>query len=116
MGLNDAYNLLASNQLSDSNEFADAYLCLYNQILDAEQLEEMRRHRVLMLDSDGKAEYLVKQNNASEKEILDNLNSQIFAQAQCVDFSSESFYNASSGTALKMKLLNMENKASQIES
>lgn len=116
MSLQDAYNSLLSGEIDDFDSFADAYLILKGTVADDEDLENMKTHRVLMMDADASAEYLTK--SISDTQIVDMLqrvNDNIHKIANCPDFSQESF-GTSSGIALRYRLLGFENTAAAIES
>lgn len=113
--LQDAYNELLSGEVDDFDSFADAYLVLKGAIADNDDLENMKKNRVLMLDPDSDANYLTK--NISDTQIanmLENINQQIHKIAASPDFTDEKFM-AQSGIAMRYKLVGFENNASSIE-
>ena len=64
ISLIDAYNREQSNTLNDMDQFSDAYLALVNYgATDEEDLKKMNKDRVLLLDSDGDAKWVVKDVN-----------------------------------------------------
>lgn len=117
MGLNDAYNSVLSGEIDDFDSFADAYLVMsgvQNQIT-AEDMQAMREKKVLVFPEGGSAEYLTKNiSDAQTENILANIKKNIYLVSNCVDFSDEAF-GTSSGIAMKMKLLGMENISGIIE-
>ena len=116
MSLQDAYNSLLSGEVDSWDAFADAYLVLKGCQADEEDLISMKKNRVLMLDSDANADYLTKSVSDTQIEnILQNINDQIHKIALSPDFNDEKFM-ASSGIAMRYKLIGMENNASSIES
>ena len=115
MSLNDAYNKLLSASIDDYEAFVDAYLVLIGTQADEDDLTEMKKNRVLLLDEAGQAEFLVKNSNGTMTEsLLDKIDEQIQKIAKCPDFNSEKFFS-SSGIAIRYKLVGMENQASSIE-
>lgn len=115
MSLQDAYNELFSGEIDDFDSFADAYLVLKGAIADKEDLDEMKKNRVLMLDSDASAEYLTKSISDTQiANMLQNSNDQIHKLSNSPDFNDEKFM-AQSGVAMRYKLLGLENEASNIE-
>lgn len=115
MSQQDAYNRLISGEIDDFDAFADAYLVLTGISADEEDLITMKENRVLILDNDSSAQYLTKSISDTEvNNILSNLNDSIHKIANSPDFNDEKFW-ASSGVALKYKLVGFENKASAIE-
>jgi SPP1 family phage portal protein len=116
MTLNDAYNELLSGEVDSWDAFADAYLVLKGCEADSEDLRAMKENRVLILDADADAQYLTKSVSDTQVEnMLTNINDQIHKVALSPDFNDEKFM-ASSGIAIKYKLMGMENNASAIES
>lgn len=115
IALQDAYNELVSGEIDDFDAFADAYLILKGLTADAEDIQSMRENRVLILDNDSDAFYLTKNISETQvQEILSNLNDSIHKVANSPDFNSEKFW-ASTGVALRYKLVGFENAASVIE-
>ena len=119
LDLQDAYNSILSDSIDDFDSFADAYLMLKGMSgTTAEDIAQMKQDRVLLLDADGDASFLVKSMvDAQTQERLDNIEERIYKIANCVDFYNTDFVSsASSGTALRYRLMGMENNASTIES
>jgi len=115
MSLQDAYNELISGSVDDFDAFADAYLVLKGAIAESDELESMKRNRVLMIDQDADAFYLTKDiNNTQIEYLLNTTNDQIYKIANCPDFTDEKFM-AQSGVAIRYKLVGFENQAAAIE-
>ena len=113
--LQDAYNQLISDEVDDFDAFCDAYLLLKGVIADSEDLEAMKRNRVLMVDSDADANYLTKSVSDTQVEnMLKNIKDNIHKISNSPDFQDEKFL-AQSGIAMKYKLVGFENAASGIE-
>lgn len=115
--LQDAYNSILSDNLDDFDAFADAYLTLKGMSgTTSEDIAKMKEDRVLLLDTDGDASFLVKNmTDAETQERLDGIEKHIYKVAQCIDFMDEAFM-AQSGVAIRYKLMSMENRASTIVS
>lgn len=114
MSLQDAYNNLLSAEIDDFDAFADAYLILKGVTADSEDLADMKRNRVLLMDAEDSAEYLTK--NISDTQIqnmLQNINDQIHKMSNSPDFNDEKLM-AQSGIAMKYKLIGFENVSSAI--
>ena len=116
MGLNDAYNSVLSGEIDDFDSFADAYLVMAGlQGIEAEDLAAMRENKAIVMPDGGEVSYLTKNiSDVQTENILNNIKKNIYLVANCVDFSDEAF-GTSSGIAMKMKLLGMENQAGVIE-
>lgn len=114
MSLQDAYNNLLSAEIDDFDAFADAYLILKGVTADSDDLADMKRNRVLLMDAEDSAEYLTK--NISDTQIqnmLQNINDQIHKMSNSPDFNDEKLM-AQSGIAMKYKLIGFENVSSAI--
>lgn len=114
MSLQDAYNNLLSAEIDDFDAFADAYLILKGVTADSDDLANMKRNRVLLMDAEDSAEYLTK--NISDTQIqnmLQNINDQIHKMSNSPDFNDEKLM-AQSGIAMKYKLIGFENVSSAI--
>lgn len=116
MSLQDAYNVLLSNEIDDFMSFVMAYLVLQGiEDVDPEQLHLMRSNRVLQLPEGGSANFLTKNIADTQIEnLLENIRETIREIAACPNFNDEAF-GTSSGVAIRYKLLNFENRAGQIE-
>ena len=117
--LQDAYNSILSDSIDDFDAFADAYLMLKGMSgTTSEDIAQMKEDRVLLLDADGDANFLVKSMaDAQTQERLDKIEEKIYKIANCVDFYNDGFMaGAASGTALRFRIIGMENNASTIES
>lgn len=116
MSLQDAYNNLISGEVDSFDAFADAYLILKGVIADSEDLESMKQHRLLMLDNDADAFFLTKDiTGTGVVDMTDNIEKKIHKISGWPDFTDKDFM-ASSGIALRYKLVAFENFASAIES
>jgi len=116
MTLQDGYNQLVSDEVDDFDAFCDAYLVLKGVVAEEEDLINMKKNKVLMMDPDASAEYLTKTvSDTQVTNILNNFNEQIHKISNSPDFSDEKFM-AQSGIAMRYKLIGFENAASAIES
>ena len=116
MSLNDAYNDLISGEVDSWDAFADAYLILKGVTADEDDLTDMKKNRVLMVDTDSEVSYLTKNVSDTQVEnMLNNINDQIHKIALFPDFNDDKFM-AQSGIAMRYKLIGFENQASSIES
>ena len=115
MSMQDAYNTIVSESINDYESFADAYMVIKGMTADDKDLEQMKEHRVLLLDADASAEYLTKTfSDGQTVNLLKELNEKIHSISNSPDFTDEEFM-AQSGIALKYKLIGFENRASAIE-
>lgn len=117
MSQQDSVNELLSAEIDDYSAFCDAFLCLEGVDADSEDVATMKENRVLILPIGAKASWLTKNaNDAQVENILKRLHDSIYRDAQCPDFSSETFVGGvSSGIAIQYRLTGMENRAGIIE-
>ena len=127
MNKQDAINELISAEITDYQAFADAYMVIegdayFDNITRDERdgltdVERMRKNRMIQVPTGAEVKYLTKNANDTQVEnIRKFLHDSIYRDAQCPDFSSESFTGGvSSGVAIRYKLTGMENRAGMIE-
>lgn len=113
ISLIDAYDVLVSDDLNDFEYFCDAYLALYGYTADPEDIKAMKENRVLLMDTDTKAEWLIKQGDSTgvEKE-KNRIESDIHKFSKTPNANDASFSSNTSGVAMKYKLLGTENLGS----
>lgn len=121
ISLIDAYNILQSDRVNDKEQLVDAILCMYGMDFDSDEAEKLKESRLLAnLPTDGKVEYLVKQLNESQVDILrQNLENDIHKISMVPNMSDVNFVGNSSGVAIRYKLLafeqNIKNKERYME-
>lgn len=116
ISLIDAYDLMASDSINDYSYFVDAYLMLTGVTADAEDIAEMKENRVLLLDEDSKAEWLIKNSSDTSIENLKNrLNEDIHKFAKVPNLGDKEFASNASGVAIKYKLYGTETLISNKE-
>ena len=115
LGLIDAYDLLQSDRMNDKQQFVDALLVLYGCTLETDARgrtpgQQLREDKAIALpDSDARAEWLYKQLNESDIEVLKNaLKTDIHKMSLVPDLTDEQFAGNSSGVAMRYKLLGLE--------
>ena len=110
LSLIDAYDGLMSARLTDKKKFVDALLVFFGMTLA--EGDERRLAVEKFIDGaplDARAEYIQKTFNESEVQVLaDALVGEIHKMTLTVDLSDERFAGNSSGQALKLKLLAMD--------
>ncbi|WP_456095511.1 phage portal protein [Peptostreptococcus sp.] len=106
----DAYNKAQSNTLNDMDQFTDAYLILVNMGgTDSGRIEDLKRDRVMLLDEDGDAKWLIKEiNDAWVENYKDRVRRDIHKFSYTPDMQDESFGNNLSGVSIRYKILAME--------
>ena len=111
----DAYDLLESDRMNDKQQFVDALLLLYGCTLEVDAAgrtpgQQLREDKALSLpDSDARAEWLCKQLNEADTEVLRQaLLSDIHKLSMVPDLSDEKFSGNVSGVAMRYKLMGLE--------
>lgn len=106
----DAYDKLESDSLNDFEYFCDAYLALIGFTADAEDVATMKENRVILLDKDTDAKWLIKDEQDSTVENLKiRIDKDIHKFSKCPNLSDENFAANASGVAIKYKLVGTEN-------
>lgn len=121
MSLIDAYDELMSSRLTDKRKFVDALLVFYGMTLAPGEEDKLVREKFIDgAPLDARAEYIQKTFDEAGVQVLaDALVREMHKMTLTVDMSDEQFSGNSSGQALKLKLLTMDqlvkNKMGQME-
>lgn len=109
ISLIDAYNTLMSDRVNDKEQFVDSFLLLLGIEVDTDQAKKLKKEKILMGDTDGRAEYLSKVLDEADTEILrQTIKEDIQRFSMVPDLTDESFGGNLSGVAIKYKLLGFE--------
>lgn len=108
-----AYDKAISEKANDVDYFADAYLKILGAKLDEKSLEQLRRNRIINMESELTeqliVEFLEKPNaDTTQEHLLERLETEIFNLSMVANISDKEFGNAT-GNALSYKLLSMDN-------
>lgn len=114
----DAYDKTQSDSANDFEYFTNCMLIVSGYVLSDEDAQSISDINTLNFsDSEGKAEYLIKNIQDSALENYKNrLDNDIHKFSQIPNLSDESFGNNSSGVSLQFKLMGIENVTSVKES
>lgn len=111
----DAYNKLQSDRINDKEQLVDAFLVLIGQSLGdtkeemTETVKFLTENKIIELDKDGDARWLVKQLDENQTEILkDAVKKDIHAFSKVPNLTDDNFIGNSSGVAIKYKLIAFE--------
>ena len=117
ISLIDAYDKITSDSVNDMEYFADCYLALYGMSgTEAEDITAMKEQRVLLMETDARAEWLTKQINDTYVENLKNrIDTQIHKFSRCPALTDADFAANASGVAMKYKLMGLETATSKKE-
>lgn len=118
LSLIDAYNKLQSDRVNDKEQLVDAFLVLVGQHMGdtkaevSETVKYLMENKIIELDADGDAKWLVKSLNEDQVEVLkksikDDIHE--FSKVPCL--TDENFVGNASGVAMKYKLLGFEQLA-----
>lgn len=112
LSLVDAYNICNSDSVNDINYLNDAYLMLKNlSATDPESIADMKNNRVMLVDGDGDAQWLVKNiNDLHIENIKKRLVEDIHKFSMTPNISDEKFASNLSGVAISYKLNSLESK------
>ena len=114
MTLQDAYNTLQSAEVDDFEAFCDAYLVITGMDADPDDIKDMKKSRILLLDEGATASYLTKAISDTQIEnILKKINDNIHKISKSPDFSDDKLL-AQSGIAMRYKLIGFENQSANI--
>ncbi|GGA31808.1 phage portal protein [Psychrobacillus lasiicapitis] len=118
ISLIDAYNLLQSDRVNDKEQLVDALLKVVGVSFGDTEEEQsatarmLKKHKILELPDNADAEWLVKQLNETEVEVLkDAIKSDIHEFSMVPAMTDENFAANASGVAMKYKLFGMEQLA-----
>ncbi|AKA68537.1 phage portal protein [Clostridium scatologenes] len=117
ISLIDAYDKQQSNTQNDFDYFTDAYLKIKN-MSDTENsdITSMKENRVILIEGDGDADWLIKNvNDAALENYKNRLNKDIHKFSDVPDLSDESFAGDLSGVAIRFKLFCLEQIAAMKE-
>ena len=116
IGLIDGLEKLASDEVNTFEQFCDCYMILKNVVAEPEDIQAMKRNRVLLLDETSDAFYLTKQVNIEQINSLKNEFIENIHKISCVpDMNDEQFASNASGVAIRYKILAFENQTAKKE-
>jgi len=110
ISLIDAYNTLQSDRVNDKEQLVDAILVFAGVDFSEEQMESLRRQKVLSkVPADANVHYVTKTLNEADTDILrKNLEDDIHKISLVPNLSDREFMGNSSGVAIRYKLLLFE--------
>ncbi len=101
----DALNLSVSNNTDNLQSIANAIMTVTGAKLNAAQIEDINRFKVMNLPQGCNAEWLIKSiNPEAEKMQMENLLNFIFQISQVPDLTDSAFGGTQSGVAMQYKL------------
>lgn len=115
LNLIEAYNRVLSEKANDVEYFSDAYMVVKGTELPDDFKEDLREYKLINLWGDGEEPievmFLQKPDgDATQENLINRLEDLIFKMAMVPDITDEGFSTAS-GTALKMRMMPMNNLA-----
>ncbi|HDR7566328.1 phage portal protein [Bacillus mycoides] len=117
LSLIDAYNDMDSNDFEDAADFTDAILKLVNMSeTSPEDVNHLNEDKVLLLDEDGDADWLIKKvDSAFKKDMKERLENNIHKYTFVPNMNDKAFGGNLTGVAIKYKLLALEQVRGQKE-
>lgn len=117
LSLIDAYDYAQSDTANDFEYFADAYLKIKNMgATDSETINSMKQHRAILLQGDGDADWLIKnQDYTGVESYKSRIVQDIHKFSKTANLTDEQFAGNVSGIALQYKLWGMEQNTAQKE-
>lgn len=113
----DAIESIISSCLNEIEYFDNAYLMLKNlSDTDVNDVKDMKNNRILLIEEDGDAKFLVKDiNDTYIQNTLNRLVADFHKLTKTPPLTDESFAGNSTGVALKFKLFGLEKDMSKKE-
>lgn len=118
ISLIDAYNLLQSDRVNDKEQLVDALLKVVGVSFGDTEEEQsatarmLKKHKILELPENADADWLVKQLNETEVEVLkESIKTDIHEFSMVPNLTDENFASNASGVAMKYKLFGLEQLA-----
>lgn len=116
ISLIDAYNTMQSESVNDFQSFADCLMLVKNMKMSEDTIDSIREKHVIEAFEDGDVSYLVKQvNDTYVENIKERIKRDIYLSSNTVNMSDESFAGATSGAAIRRRMMNFESRVSQTE-
>lgn len=112
----DAYNILTSDRVNDKEQFVNCLLLLTNCNIDPVTYQQIKDWGTMVLEGDGRAEYLSKTLDEQSTEVLRKaLEADIHKVSMVPCLTDNSFAGNSSGVAMSYKMLGFEQKVKMKE-
>lgn len=116
ISLIDAYNNVQTDRVVDREKLVDAILAFYGSKLTEDDRQAIKDNRVVGLPEGSKAEYIVKQVNEADTDVLrQTIAADIHKFSKTPDLTDETFGNAPSGVSILYKLLAFEQNTKKKE-
>ena len=109
----DAYEVVMADSVNEVQYFNDAYLVIRNLLMtDKEDIQDMKNNRIIQLDDNGEAEWLIKNiNDTHVQNVLDRIQTDIHRFSKTPNLTDENFASNLSGVAIRFKLWGLEQDA-----
>ena len=112
INLIDSYELTLADSVNEINYMNDAYLVIKDVTVEDDDISDMKNNRVINLQGEGEAQWLVKSvNDTHIQNTLNRLDEDIHKFSYTPNMDDEAFGSAS-GTALKFRLYSLESTIS----
>src|SRR5699024_5315693 len=113
----DAYDTVVSDAINEIESWGNSYLLIKNlQSTEYEDVQRLKESRVMLVDGDGDANFLERKVNDNHVQNMINIiTTDIHKFSQSPNLSDEQFATNLSGTAIRYKMLTLENRTSMKE-
>ncbi len=113
---NDAYNSVLSDLVNECSDFRQAFLKVTGATLDEEEAKKMKAMGIIQVPANADIDFLIKSiNDTFIQNLLQNLEEKTFKLASHID-TNEKLQSNLSGTALRSRMIALENKCVMMQS
>src|SRR5690625_5235005 len=113
--LNDSYNNVLSDLVNEISDFRNAFLKVTGAKLDEEEANKMKESGIIQVPDKADIDYLIKNINVTFiQNTLNTLEEKMYKLSSHVD-TNEKLQSNLSGTALRSRMISLENKCSLLQ-
>lgn len=114
--LNDSYNVVLSDLVNEVSDFRQALIKITGAKLDEDEASKMKKSGIVQVPDKADIDYLIKElNDTFVQNLLDELEEKLYKLSSHVD-TNEKLQSNLSGTALRSRMISLENKCSLLQS
>lgn len=114
--LNDSYNNVLSDLVNEVSDFRQAMIKITGAKLEADEAEKMKESGIVQVPDKAEIDYLIKNlNDTFVQNTLSEIEEKLYKLSSHVD-TNEKLQSNLSGTALRSRMISLENKCSLLQS
>lgn len=114
--LNDSYNNVLSDLVNEVSDFRQAMLKITGAKLEEDEADKMKKSGIVQVPDKATIDYLIKDiNDTFVQNLLTTLEEKLYKLSSHVD-TNEKLQSNLSGTALRSRMISLENKCSLLQS